>query len=579
MTGAPLVNGRRLTTIRSRLLLGFGALVVLLAAAGLLARASMRTTATTVDRVLEDIQRENRLASELSADIARSLAAGNGYLAMRDSATALAFRRYGWDAHGVQRAMNALPRQTAEEIGLISDIDARLSDVEVRYDLAHRLLDLNRPAAAQAQAAAVRPVVDTLLSEIDRLGRLKANKLVIAAGQLKDETDQRSLILVVMVLLTLGVAATIMVRTVRSIDRPLPALVGHAKQLSAGDLTARTTEAMPEEFQRLADAMNHAGGSLANVVSVTSGTAQQVAGSATELAEASTQISDAAGQVAAAMSDVTSGASNQVQQLRDIDGALQVIRQRADTVHAGVRDVTDLAHDIAESSSAKRPELERALALLMEIKTTVESAATEVRALNDTTATITTFVDTVRSIADQTNLLALNAAIEAARAGDAGRGFAVVAAEVRKLAEQARSASGTVVEMTRSITERMARTSSAMQEGVAHVAEIEQAARGLDETLASIATASERTRTTASGVGTAAEENLRAVEQAASGIAAIARVAESHASAAEEVTASSQEQSAACEQMSATAATLHKGAMRLRELVDGLGARSNGEPH
>ena len=72
------------------------------------------------------------------------------------------------------------------------------------------------------------------------------------------------------------------------------------------------------------------------------------------------------------------------------------------------------------------------------------------------------------------------------------------------------------------------------------------------------------------------EENLRAVEQAATGIAAIARVAESHASAAEEVTASSEEQSAACEQMSATAATLHRGAMRLRELVDGLGARTNG---
>jgi methyl-accepting chemotaxis protein len=132
--------------------------------------------------------------------------------------------------------------------------------------------------------------------------------------------------------------------------------------------------------------------------------------------------------------------------------------------------------------------------------------------------------------------------------------------------------------MTRSITERMARTSSAMQDGVTHVAEIERAARGLDETLASIASASDRTRTAASGVGIAAEENLRAVEQAASGIASIAKVAESHASAAEEVTASSEEQSAACEQMSATAATLHKGAMRLQELVDGLGVRSNGGP-
>lgn len=53
---------------------------------------------------------------------------------------------------------------------------------------------------------------------------------------------------------------------------------------------------------------------------------------------------------------------------------------------------------------------------------------------------ITDIVSLVSSISEQTNLLALNASIEAARAGEAGRGFAVVAEEVRKLAEQSKSA-------------------------------------------------------------------------------------------------------------------------------------------
>jgi methyl-accepting chemotaxis protein len=569
----PRTTGRRsphLGTIRGRLLLGFGTLVVLLVGAGLVGRTSMTAMSRRVKRVLGDIQTDNRLSATLSVDITQAIDAAGSSLAMGDSAAEAEFRRLAWDAHQVQRAMNALPGQSADEIALLADIDAKLSEVEVRYNLAYRLLQLGRGAAAQAEAAAVHPVVDTLLAQIDRLRRLKADRTEETARQLEADMHRRAVLLVLLVVAALGLAAIIALRTIRSIDRPLRILVAHAQRLSAGDLTARTVHALPDEFQRLADAMNQAGESLSTVVRVATETARKVAGSATELADGVAQISEAASGVASAMADVTSGASTQVQQLREIDSALQVIGRHAETIRGGLRDVTGLAEEIEASSMAKRADLERALASLKAIKATVEGAAAEVQALNETTATIETFVGTVRGIADQTNLLALNAAIEAARAGDAGRGFAVVAAEVRKLAEQARSASETIAEMTRSIIDRMARTSHAMEQGVTNVAEIEQAALAMDQALEAIGAASERTRVAANGVGEAAEENLVAVGQAAEGITGIARVAESHASAAEEVTASSEEQSAACEEMSATATALHREAMQLQELVQGL---------
>ncbi len=568
-----MINGLlRFQSIRQRLLVSFSLLIALFLAAGLVGRAAIGRMSGLIGETLESVQIDAQLSSRLSGAVSQELTAAQRYLETRDSVTRADFRRLASEAHATQRAMNLLRGQSPREAALVASIDARLSDIEVRYARAHRLSDLGRGDEARREARTAEQGVGALLEDVRQLALLKTTSVESASLTLRRDAERRG----TWVLIVMGVAGLleliVVFSTVTWIARPLRQLAQQARALSSGDFTNHVDADLPGEFRELADAMNGASASLSRVVSVTTSTADDVAHSARDLANVSEQISASANQMAASMTEISTGAESQVRQLRAIDDALRAIRTNGDDMVLSAEELTALAAAIEESARAKRLEIVRSLGILTTVRETVREAASEVDALNATAEDINKLVAAVGRIAEQTDLLALNAAIEAARAGDAGRGFGVVADEVRKLAEQAQGAADDVVRLTRVVTSRVASTTRAMEAGVTRVEEIEGVSRDVDAALDSITESAGRTRAAAGGAASKAERNAHIVASAARSVESIARTAEGYAAAAQQVSASTQEQSAACEQMSSASTQLLQGSVQLRELVGALRA-------
>ncbi|HEX5727749.1 MAG TPA: methyl-accepting chemotaxis protein [Longimicrobiaceae bacterium] len=560
----------RHSSIRNRLLGGFGVLVLLLAAAGALGWRSLMTISGTIRDALHGVEQDARLSTELATDVAREIAVAARYIEQRDAAAEASFDSLRWQTHRTHRALRRRPNMTQDEVSLVVGIDQALSEAEVRYVMARRLSELGRADEARAQTDSARAIEAAMLGDLERLAAVKAQRVADAAGGLEAAAGRRAALLVMLLLGALALAGAVVWLVIRSISAPLDALAIHAGKLSEGDLTARTAGRLPGELGILATAMNRTSESLSRIGAGAAGAADSITRSADDLSAISQQLAAAVGEVTRSITHVSDGATDQVAQLRRVDEALRTMLERAQHVVAEVREVSELAHSIEEVARTRRDETARTTEALFKIKGTVEAAAAETRALHQSVADVSTFVETVNRIAEQTNLLGLNAAIEAARAGEGGSGFAVVADEVRKLAGQARAGAENVASITRAITERVNSTARAMSAGVSHVEEIERVAHDIEGSLLTIVEAAERTRRAAESVTAAAEGNAAAAVEAARGVAAVADTAETHAATAVGVRAATAQQDSACRLVAEATERLIGSAGQLRSLVGGL---------
>ena len=189
--------------------------------------------------------------------------------------------------------------------------------------------------------------------------------------------------------------------------------------------------------------------------------------------EAISSVARNCGALAIECSDVSgyvAGVSDRISSnLRTLD-ALEEVTSRLLLDQARVAESTDEARILAEQARAKlsegRAAIEDTIGIFSGLTDLVVDLGERMTGFAEAMSRVQNVSTAIERIAYRTNMLALNATIEAARAGEAGRTFAVVAAEVKKLAQETRTATSEIAGTIASLTREAEAVTSEIETGV-----------------------------------------------------------------------------------------------------------------
>jgi methyl-accepting chemotaxis protein len=344
---------------------------------------------------------------------------------------------------------------------------------------------------------------------------------------------ESSLTVVVLLAIVLGVAITILIT--RSIVVPIRSINALLNDIASGegDLTKRLDAASRDELGQIEGSFNTFVEKLHGIIS-------QVAQSTAQVATASSQLFSSSEQIATGAEEVAGQTGTVAAAGEEMAATSAEIAQNCGMAAEGSKHAND-------SALAGAAVVEETVQVMSRIALRVKESAQTVESLGSRSDQIGAIIGTIEDIADQTNLLALNAAIEAARAGEQGRGFAVVADEVRALAERTTKATREIGEMIKAIQNETKGAVVAMEEGVREVEKgTSEAAKSgdalkdiLDQINAvtmqvnQIATAAEQQTATTSEISNniqqitdVVQETARGAQESAAAASQLARLAE-----------------------------------------------------
>jgi methyl-accepting chemotaxis protein len=470
--------------ISTRLILGFGMLVLLIAFMGGMSLIKLVTVEDTVHRMTDERMPRVAMLNEVKDHVSQIGMSLRNMSIMSDPSdikkqeeTVLLHRKTTGELVDKLKAQIKTEKGTAL-LGKIADARGGYVSGQTKYielvnggkvdEAKPFLLSMVRPA----QLAYVGAIEELIRFQVELMNESVVDSNAAVSGVKLAVWSAGALALMAAVLMASWI--------ISSITRPLNQAVEVSRAVANGDLSM--------QFE-----------AVGKVVSSVRAGSESVATASAQIAQGNNDLSARTEQQASALEETAAS----MEQLNS------TVRQNADNA----RQANQLAMS-ASTVAVKGGEV-------------VGQVVETMKGINDSSRKISDIISVIDGIAFQTNILALNAAVEAARAGDQGRGFAVVASEVRSLAGRSAEAAKEIKSLINASVERVEQGTLLVDQAGVTMTEVVTSIKRVTDLMAEISAASNEQSQGVSQVGEAVTQMDQVTQQNAALVEEMAAAANS----------------------------------------------------
>ena len=533
--------------VRSKLVLGFGLILILFSLATWMSSGAMSTMNKMIGQFDEDAYQVMERVDEVKYNVeASSAITAQMVLAVTQKDVDALYAEYQAHTQNLANDLTYLLENYPEYQNQVKIFRGLTSSSD---ELSRRIYSLSLTDKETAQRLYKNELLPAAQKASEALGTIDEAVQQQKTALLQNSVTRTKYTQTIILLVTaasFGVAIVMGLAIIRMITKPLHEIEKAAHSMAEGDLNVEITYQSRDEIGSLAEnmrEMTRGYHSLINDISymveaMSKGdfcvnTQDETAYKGDfapilkslgilrdNLSETLQQINESADQVSGSAEQIASGAQvlsqSSTEQANSVEELVASLQGMNNSIHEVVAHVTEGQENLRRTNQQVDTGHEQ-----MQV---MQKAMTEINASSNNIQKIIKDID---DIAFQTNILALNAAVEAARAGTAGKGFAVVADEVRNLAQKSAESAKTTAQL-------IEQSIQAVQKGQTITGEIAQ-------TIDNMAAEAKNSLTLMEQISMASTEQADAVNQVLQGAEQISAVVQTNSATAEESAASSEE--------------------------------------